>query len=314
MQIQPTSLKEISAIINSEFIGDENHLISGFNEIHRVEAGDVVFVDHPKYYDKALSSKASTIIINAKVNCPPGKALIINSDPFKAFNTLTKHFSPRAHSGKNISDTAKIGINTVIMPGCFIGNYVTIGGNCVLHPNVVIYDHCVIGNNVMIHANTTIGSDAFYLKKRSTNFEPLYTCGYVLIEDDVIIGANCTIDKGVTAITKIGKGTALDNQVHIGHDVLIGEKCLLAAQVGIAGACNIGNNVTIWGQVGVSSGITIHDGATILAQSGLVENVPESKTYFGTPAGEAKEKMREIFATKQLPTLIGKLYGDNPTK
>ena len=308
MQIKPTTLKEIAGLIHAKFIGDENHEITGFNEIHRAETGDVVFVDHPKYYEKALNSKASTILINKKVECPVHKALIVHNDPFTAFNALTKHFSPRAHSGMNISDTAKIGLNTVIMPGCFIGNYVSIGNNCVLYPNVVIYDHCVIGDNVMIHANTTIGSDAFYLKKRAAKFEPLYTCGYVIIEDDVIIGSNCSIDKGVTAVTKIGKGSALDNQVHIGHDVVIGEKCLFAAQVGIAGACNIGNNVTVWGQVGISSGITIEDDASILAQSGVAENIKTGKTYFGTPASDAKEKMREVFAAKQLPGLIHKLY------
>lgn len=308
MQIPPTPLKEIAALIASEYIGSDDHPITGFNEIHRAEAGDVVFVDHPKYYDKALNSAASTIIINKKVDCPPGKALIIHSEPFTAFNILTQHFMPRGHAGKNISDSAVIGVNTVIMPGCFIGNHVTIGDNCVIYPNVVIYDHCVVGNNVTIHASTSIGSDAFYIKKRPGKFEPLYSCGKVVIEDDVIIGSNCTIDRGVTAITKIGKGTALDNQVHIGHDVIIGETCLFAAQVGIAGACTIGNNVTIWGQAGVSSGITIGDGATILAQSGLGENVPAGKTYFGTPAGDAKEKMRELFAGKQLPDLISKLY------
>jgi len=310
MQILSISLKEISALINATFVGDENHQITGFNEIHRVTAGDLVFVDHPKYYDKALNSEASTILINKMVDCPPGKALIIHNDPFAAFNLLTKHFSPRAHSGKNISDTAKIGLNSVIMPGCFIGNYVQIGDNCILHPNVVVYDHCVIGNNVMIHANTTIGSDAFYLKKRENKFEPLYTCGIVLIEDDVIIGANCTIDKGVTGITKIGRGSALDNQVHVGHDVIIGEKCLFAAQVGIAGACNIGNNVTVWGQAGISSSMTIEDNAIILAQSGVGENISLGETYFGTPAAEVKQKMREIFSVKQLPGLIHKLYED----
>jgi len=308
MQIQPTPLKKIAAIIHSEFIGNDDHLITGFNEIHRVSAGDVVFVDHPKYYDKALQSEASTILINKKVDCPPGKALLIHPEPFTAFNLLTQHFMPRSYATKNISDTADIGADTVIMPGCFVGNRVKIGSGCILHPNVVIYDDCVIGNNVTIHANTTIGSDAFYLKKRAGTFEPLYSCGRVVIEDHVIIGANCTIDRGVTAITKIGKGTALDNQVHVGHDVIIGETCLFAAQVGIAGACTIGNNVTVWGQAGISSGITIGDGATILAQSGLGEHVAPGKTYFGTPAGEAKQKMREVFASKQLPDLIGKLY------
>jgi UDP-3-O-[3-hydroxymyristoyl] glucosamine N-acyltransferase len=308
MQIPSTPLKTIAGLIQSKFIGDENHPVTGFNEIHRAVKGDVIFVDHQKYYDKALASEASIVIINKEVAYPPGKGLIIHPEPFTAFNQLTQHFSPCSYSSKNISDSASIGPNTLVMPGCFIGNHVSIGANCILHPNVVIYDHCVIGDNVTIHANTSIGSDAFYLKKRADKFEPLYSCGIVQIEDDVIIGSGCTIDRGVTAVTRIGKGSVLDNQVHVGHDVLIGEKCLFAAQVGIAGACTIGNNVTVWGQVGISSGLTIEDGATILAQSGLGENIGAGKTYFGTPAGDSKDKTREIFALKQLPDLIHKLY------
>jgi UDP-3-O-[3-hydroxymyristoyl] glucosamine N-acyltransferase len=308
MQINPTPVKDIAALIGSEFIGDARHLVRGFNEIHRAIKGDCIFVDHPKYYEKALTSAASTIIINKKVPCPEGKALIIHAEPFTAFNTLTKHFRPPGYPTKNISDTAKIGQNTIIMPGCVIGNHVVVGDNCILYPNVVIYDYCKVGNNVVIHANTSVGSDAFYFKKRDKNFEPLYTCGEVMIEDDVVIGSNCTLDKGVTDTTRIGKGSILDNQVHVGHDVLIGEMCLFAAQVGIAGACTFGNKVTVWGQVGFSSGLTIGDGATILAQSGVGENVAAGKTYFGSPAGDAKEKMRELFAAKQLPGLISKLY------
>jgi UDP-3-O-[3-hydroxymyristoyl] glucosamine N-acyltransferase len=308
MQITPTTLKTIAALIDVPYIGADSHIITGFNEIHCVKTGDVVFVDHPKYYDKALTSAATTIIINKEVACPDGKALIIHPEPFTAFNQLTKHFSPRYYSNKAISDSATIGKNTVIMPGCFIGNNVSIGDNCVLHPNVVVYDGCQIGHAVIIHANTVIGSDAFYFKKRTDHFEPLYTCGNVIIHDNVVIGSACTIDKGVSSNTSIGKGTIIDNQVHIGHDVEIGEMCLFAAQVGIAGACKIGNKVTMWGQVGISSGITIEDGATILAQSGLGESVKAGQTYFGSPAGPAKEKMRELFASKQLPNLIKKLY------
>ncbi len=308
MKIKPTSLKEIAGIIKAKYIGPDTHLIYGFNEIHRVEVGDVVFVDHPKYYEKALHSKATTIIINKEVNCPPGKALIICEEPFTAFNTLTRHFVPLSHSNVNISPTAKLGNNVTIMPGCFIGNNTTVGDNTVLHPNVVIYDNCSIGKNVIVHANTTIGSDAFYFKNRGTSFEQLQSVGRVIIADHVHIGANCTIDKGVTADTIIGKGTILDNQVHVGHDVIIGEMCLFAAQVGIAGVVTIGNNVKVWGQVGISSDIIIEDGATILAQAGLGENVKAGATYFGSPAGNSKEKMRELFALKQLPDLIKNIY------
>ena len=308
MTILPTSLKEIAAIISSTYIGNDNHIITGFNEIHRVVLGDVVFVDHPKYYNKALQSAATTIIINKEVECPAGKALILNAEPFTAFNALTQHFQPKQYSMQPISSSAKIGKDTIVMPGCYIGNHVTIGDNCILHPNVVIYDYCEIGNNVIIHAGSVIGSDGFYYKNRKTHFEQFQSCGNVIIKDNVHIGANCTFDRGVTASTIIGKGTVIDNQVHLAHDVVIGENCLFASGNTIAGCTTIGNNVTMWGQVGVSSDITIGDGAIIQAQSGVGENVPAGKIFFGTPASEARLKLREIFAAKQLPSLIHKLY------
>lgn len=309
MIIEATTLKDIAAIINAVFIGDENHLITGFNEIHRVVKGDAVFVDHPKYYDKALQSAATTIIINKEVNCPEGKTLIIHPEPFTAFNQLTQHFQPKHYSNQPISPSAKIGKNTVIMPGCFIGNEVQIGDNCILHPNVVVYDNCVIGNHVVIHAGSIIGSDGFYFKNRTSHFEQLQSCGRVVIKDHVHIGANCTFDKGVTSDTIIGKGTVIDNLVHIAHDVVVGEMCLFAANVAIAGCCTIGNHVKMWGQVGISSDIVIGDNAVIQAQSGVGENVPEGKVYFGSPAYDARAKMKEVFAVKQLPFLIHKLYG-----
>jgi len=308
MRISPTQLQEIAKLINSKFIGDPNHVVTGFNEIHRVQSGDAIFVDHPKYYDAALNSAATTIIINKEVDCPKGKALIIHQEPFTAFNQLTLHFQPKNYSTANISATAKTGTNLTIMPGCFIGNHVTIGNNCILHPNVVIYDHCIIGNDVEIHAGAVIGSDAFYFKNRATSFEPLNSCGNVILHDNVVIGANCTIDRGVSESTIIGKHTILDNLIHVGHDVHIGEMCLFAAQVGIAGCTTIGNNVKVWGQVGIASNAIIPDNVTVFAQSGVTGNLEEGKTYFGSPAGEAKEKMKEIFALKQLPNLIKKLY------
>lgn len=309
MQINPTTLKDLASMIDATYIGNEHHQITGLNEIHRVTKGDAVFVDHPKYYDKALHSPATTIIINKDVECPAGKGLIIHPEPFTAFNKLTQHFKPKQYSSVFNSPSASIGINTIVMPGAFIGNHVSIGNNCIIHPNVIMYDNCRIGDNVIIHAGTIIGSDAFYFKNRKTHYEQLQTCGNVIIEDNVRIGANCTIDKGVTSDTIIGKGTVIDNLVHIAHDVIIGEMCLFAANVGIAGCCNIGNHVTLWGQVGISSNITIGDGAVIQAQSGVGENVPAGKVFFGSPASDSKSKMREVFALKQLPSLIHKLYG-----
>ena len=151
------TLKQIAKIIDSDYVGDDDFKILGMNEIHVVTEGDIVFVDHPKYYDKALNSKASVVLINKQVACPSGKSLLISDDPFRDFNVLTNLFMPFEKSDILISTSAKIGQNTVIQPNVFIGNNVVIGNDCRIHPNVTIYDNCVIGNNVTIHAGSVLG-------------------------------------------------------------------------------------------------------------------------------------------------------------
>ena len=307
MKLSPLKkLKDIAKIIKAEYEGSADHKVSGLNEIHKVEPGDIVFVDHPKYYDKALNSKATTILINKKVPCPQGKALIFSDDPFRDYNKLVEHFHPVKFSKKPKSASAKVGKNTVIMPGVFLGNNVKIGNNCIIHPNVTIYNDCILGNNVIVHANTVIGSDAFYYKKRPEKYDKMISCGRVIIHDDVEIGTLCSIDKGVSGDTVIGKGTKLDNQVHIGHDTIIGERCLLAAQVGIAGVVTIEDDVTLWGQVGVASDLVIGKGAVVYAQSGLNRSIKGGAAYFGSPAGEAKKKMKELFLVRRIPELLEK--------
>jgi UDP-3-O-[3-hydroxymyristoyl] glucosamine N-acyltransferase len=297
----PQTLEQIASVIGAEFDGNPKHLITGLNEIHRVENGDIVFVDHPKYYDKALQSNATTIIINKKVACPEGKALLFSDDPFSAYNKIIKHFHPENFSQKEmISPSAKIGETTVIMPGVFIGNNVVIGDDCVIHPNVTIYDETIIGNRVTIHSGTVIGADAFYYKKRSTHFDKMLSCGNVVIEDDVDLGACCTIDKGVSEQTIIGAGSKLDNHVHVGHDTRIGKMCLIAAQVGIAGVVTLEDGVTLWGQVGIPSNIHIGKGAVLLGQSAPSKSLEGGKSYLGSPAGEAKDKMRELITLKKI--------------
>jgi UDP-3-O-[3-hydroxymyristoyl] glucosamine N-acyltransferase len=303
----PQSLEETANLLNCEFIGDKNFEIYGMNEIHVVEAGDIVFVDHPKYYEKALQSKATIILINKNVACPVGKALLISEDPFRDFNKLTRHFKPFQSSNVAISQTAKIGNGTIIQPNTFIGNHVEIGENCLIHSNVSIYDHTIIGNNVIIHAGTVIGADAFYYKKRQDGFDQLISGGRVIIENNVGIGALCTIDKGVTGDTKIGEGTKIDNQVHVGHDTVIGKKCLIASQTGIAGCVIIEDEVTLWGQVGTTSGITIGTKAVILGQTGVTKSVEGGKTYFGTPIEESREKLKQLANIKKIPEILSKL-------
>jgi len=301
------SLKDIANIINCEYVGDALFSITGMNEIHVVEKGDIVFVDHPKYYDKALNSAASVILINKVVDCPEGKALLISEDPFRDFNTLTKHFKPFEKAHAAIAQTAQIGEGTIIQPNVFIGNNVIIGKNCLIHPNVAIYDHTIIGDNVIIHAGTVLGADAFYYKKRAEGFDQLVSVGRVIIKDNVGIGALCTIDKGVTGDTTIGEGTKIDNQVHVGHDTVIGKKCLIASQTGIAGCVVIEDEVTIWGQVGTTSGITIGEKAVILGQTGVTKSVEGGKTYFGTPVEESREKLKQLANIKRIPEILTKL-------
>ncbi|MEQ8421218.1 MAG: UDP-3-O-(3-hydroxymyristoyl)glucosamine N-acyltransferase [Arenibacter algicola] len=303
----PYTLNQIATIIKAEYVGQDDFPVLGMNEIHVVEHGDIVFVDHPKYYDKALSCAASIVLINKKVDCPEGKALLISDDPFRDFNILTLFFKPFLKAQNNISSSAKIGRDTIVQPNCFIGNNVVIGDNCLIHSNVSIYDNCVIGNNVTIHSGSVLGSDAFYYKKRPEGYDKLISGGRVVIEDNVDIGALCTIDKGVTGDTTIKKGTKLDNQVQVGHDTVIGEKCLIASQTGIAGCVIIEDEVTLWGQVGVTSAATIGKNAMVSAQSGVSKSLKGGKKYFGSPAEEMREKLKELAYVKQIPFILKKL-------
>ncbi len=294
-------------MIRAEFDGDPGMPVTGINEIHRVEKGDITFVDHPKYYKKALSSAATTIIINQRMASPNGKALIFSDDPFRDFVSLIQRYRPFESSGTMISPTAIVGQGTIIQPGVFIGNHVRIGENCLIHPNVSIYDHSVIGDHVIIHSGAVIGADAFYFKRRPTHYDKLESGGRAVIQDHVEIGANTTIDKGVSGDTIVGAGSKLDNLIQIGHDTIIGKNCLFAAHVGVAGCVNIEDDVILWGQVGVQKDLTIGRGAVVLGQSGIAKSLEGNKTYFGSPVLEAREKMKELAMMKRLPGIIEKL-------
>ena len=294
----PYRLDDIASIIGCQYIGNPSHQVTGINEIHLVESGDIVFVDHPKYYEKALNSAATTIIIDKETNCPEGKALIISANPFDDFNALTRHFAPKLGPKTDSVD------QDLIYPNVYIGHNVHIGKNVRIYPGVSILNGTRIHDNVIIGANSVIGHDAFYYKKTNGKYNAMHSCGNVIIEEGVEIGALCTIDRGVTATTTIGSGTKIDNQVHVGHDTVIGQDCLIAAGVAIAGCVVIENRVVIWGQVGIASSVKIGKSAIILGQSGVTKNLDAGKTYFGTPCGEVKEKFRELVALRSLPDFM----------
>ena len=288
--------------------GNLDNLISGINEIHSVEEGDISFVDHPKYYDKVLNSKAIAIIINKDVDLPDGKTLFICKDPLQCYLSIVQHFVKFTPQNTAVHPSAKIGEGSVIQPNVFIGENVTIGKNCIIHANVSIYSDTEIGNNVTIHSNSTIGGDACYFQKRDTGWLKLTSCGSTKIEDDVEIGCNCCIDKGVSGVTFIGKGTKFDNQVQVGHDAHIGAHCFLGAQSGISGCTFIDDYCAIWAKSGVNKGLYVAKNTTLLAMSAMDKSVhEEGAVLFGIPADDARKKWKEMVYIKNLPELFAEI-------
>jgi UDP-3-O-[3-hydroxymyristoyl] glucosamine N-acyltransferase len=301
------SLSEFAAIIQAKFIGDADHQITGISEIHTVEAGDLTFVDHPKYYNKALNSKATTILINKEVDCPEGKGLLISDDPFADYVKLVREFRGFEASATRISPSAQIGEGTVIQPNAFIGNHVKIGKNCLIHSNVSIYDHVEIGDDVIIQSNSVLGADAYYFQRKPAGYRKLESCGNVIIKDRVEIGALCTIDRGVSGNTIIDEGTKMDNHCQVGHDTYIGKNCLIGAFSAIAGVTKIEDDVILWARVVVNKDLVIGKGAIILATSGVDKTIEGGKTYFGSPVMESRKKWKEMAMIRRLPELFEKL-------
>ena len=232
------TVAEAANFINANFAGSPERFINGINEIHKVEDGDLTFDDIEKYYSKAINSKATIILINKEVECPEGKSLIISDNPFRDYCKLVLKYWIKEevpNKGYYKAADAVIGEGTQIYPNAYISNGVVIGKDCIIHPNVVLHTGTVLGDRVIIKANTVVGGDAFYYKGYGSYFEKWPSCGRVIIHDDVNIGSGCTIDKGVSGDTIIGKHTKIDNLIHIAHGVEIGERCLFAAQTGIAG-------------------------------------------------------------------------------
>jgi UDP-3-O-[3-hydroxymyristoyl] glucosamine N-acyltransferase len=309
MDLQPSvSLKTITEITGGKSSNDLNLQITGLNEIHMVRKGDLTFVDHPKYYNKAVNSNATYIIINQIVDCPEDKVLILHQDPFAAYVSLVKKFRPFEPASASISSSAAIGEGTIIQPNAFIGNNVTIGRNCIIHANVCIYDHTVIGDNVIVHSGTILGADAYYFQRKPEGFRKFESCGRVVISDNVEIGALCSIDKGVSGDTFIGFGTKFDNHVQVGHDTYIGNHCLIGSHCAIAGVTRIEDDVILWGRVVVNKDLVVGKGAIVLATSGVDKSIAGGKTYFGVPVEEARKKWRELAALRMLPSVLEKLW------
>lgn len=300
----PKYIEDIAALLQRDFQGPAKHTVKGLSEINQAETGDLIFVDHPKYYNKALASKANTIIINEQIEHPDGKALILSEKPFEDYNSLCKIFFPKITLG--LHENQKIASSAIIAENVSLGNNIKIGAHTRILPGAVIMDNVDIKDHVIIGPNAVIGHNAFYYNTKNSKHTLMNTIGGVKIESHVEIGAASTIDAGVSSNTIIGEGTKIDNLVQIGHDTVIGMNCIIASGTGIAGCVTIKNNVSIWGQVGCASKVTINDNVIVLAQSGISKDLEEGKTYFGTPCVEAKQKFRELAALRNLPKLFKK--------
>lgn len=299
----PIPVREIARLTGARLVGNAELEATGINEIHKVEPGDVTFVDLEKYYAKSLGSAASIILIDKDAECPPGKALLICRQPFEAYDHIVRMHRPYRSLTANIDPTADIHPTATLEPGVIVGPHTVIGADTCIEANAVIREHVQIGKNVVIQSGTVVGSDAFYFKNESGKYKQWTSCGRVIIHDDVFIGANCTIVRGVSGDTVIGRGTKIDCQGQIGHGVVIGEDCLITAQVGIAGKTIIGNRCKIYGQVGIAQNLVIGDDVVVFAQSGIGMDLESGKTYYGSPAVEARQYLKELSLIRKLPQI-----------
>jgi UDP-3-O-[3-hydroxymyristoyl] glucosamine N-acyltransferase len=296
----PVPVKEIASWIHARIIGNEFLYLKGINEIHKVQEWDITFVDHPKYYNTSLHSKASAIIVPSEMECPPGKTLLVVEKPFLAYEIIVNRYRPFVALTTEDRVNYEVDPTAIIEPGAIIGQNVRIGKECHIHAGAVIRPYSYLGDRVVIHSGAVIGAPAFYFKKWPEAYQAWTGCGRVIIEDDVWIGAGTTIAQGVSGDTIIGAGTKIDCQVMIGHGVVIGKNCLLAAQVGIAGKTVLGDWCVVYGQAGITQNLNIGDRAIVYAQSGVMKDLEGGHSYFGSPAEETRTKFKEITALKSM--------------
>jgi UDP-3-O-[3-hydroxymyristoyl] glucosamine N-acyltransferase len=325
------SAAQIALIINGKIEGDGNVSVTSFGKIEEAVNGQLSFLANPKYEDFLYSTKASVIIINHayELKQPISATLIRVPDAYTAFATLLSKYqeimtqqlngiqqpvyiSKTASHGENVfigafaylGENVKVGNNSKIFPNAYIGDNVVIGNNSIIHPGVKIYNDCKIGNNVTIHAGTIIGSDGFgFAPQADGSFKKVPQIGNVIIEDNVEIGANTTIDRATIGSTLIKSGAKLDNLIQIAHNVEIGHSTVIAAQAGVSGSTKIGNGVMIGGQAGIVGHIQLGDGAKVNAQSGVSKSIDAGKAVTGSPAFDHTSALRSQAAARKLPEM-----------
>ena len=325
------SLNEISEFLGGSLSGNGSVIITGIKGVKEAATGDITFVANRKYLPFLKETKASAVIVSEEVKDSPVPAIRVR-DPYMSFLKVMEVFNPpEKHKLGEVSSTAvissgahlaedifigeyvvveegvRIGSGSVIQPGCFLGKESRIGKNCLLHPRVTVLHRCQVGNNVMIHSGVVIGSDGFGFAREEGVYKKIPQAGNVVVEDEVEIGANVTIDRATMGSTVIGRGTKIDNLVQVGHNVTIGENTVIAAQVGISGSVKIGKGCTLAGQVGIAGHLEIGDNVTVAAQSGIRKSLPEGITVLGYPAREIQKERRIMAIVSKLPDLVKKI-------
>lgn len=324
------NLHEIAELVAGKIIGTENPIIFGATNIEDAGSTEITFAV-PPHIEKAAKSKAGAVIIPHGIELPSAKPAIAVENPRVAFAKLLEIFQPpveiertvhplafvaeNAVIGKNVAvmpfavveEEAVIGDNSIIYPHSYVGRKVKIGENCLFYSNTSIYDRCIIGNNVIIHSGAVIGGDGFGYVEIAREHHKVPQVGNVVIGDNVEIGCNSCIDRGTTGSTIIGKGTKIDNLVHVGHNDVIGENCILVAFVGLPGSVKVGNNVTFAGQAATVGHITIGDNCLFAGKAGVISDVPSNSVYAGFPARPHKEWLKQEAMQRKIPDLIKRL-------
>jgi len=321
-------LCEIAELVGGQLTGDGEILITGFSGIKEAKEGDLTFLDNVKYLPMVAQTKASAILASEKIDDIAIPVILVKNPSFSFTQIVGKYIlkecklsdgihpsalvSDSAEIGRGvaigpcaiISDHAKVGKKTRIYPGCFIGNDVTIGENCTIYPNVTVMHSLSIGNNVIIHSGTVIGSDGFGFLQVEGKHKKIPQIGTVVIEDDVEIGANVTVDRARFDKTLIGRGTKIDNLVQIAHNVVMGEDCIIISQVGISGSVNIGKGAILAGQVGVVGHLSIGDGVIVASRGVVTKSIPAHTKVSGNPAKEDSKAKKIQASVQRLPHYV----------
>lgn len=329
------TLSEAAEIVKGRLDGPADKILTGANSLSDAGPEDIAYFSNPRLAETLKTSKAACVLIKsgqAEKSSWPGPVIYVKN-PQWAFTQLLRLYgdsiSPRLPKGVHssaivhpsakispdsfvlegviVAEGAEVGPQSVLHPGSYVGRHAKIGSHCVLHPGAKVLDRCELGDNVILQSGVVIGGDGYGFVQVDGRHEKIPQLGRVVVEDDVEIGANSTIDRAMHGVTRIGKGTKFDNLVHIAHNCTIGKDCLIVAQAGIAGSTEVGDGAVIAGQVAVRDNIRIGKGAVVMPQSGITKSVPDNAVMFGTPARPAKEMVKMHILTGKLPELFDRV-------